>query len=193
MSNILWIDTETTGLDANIHGLREIACIVEIDGKEIERFNILLDPFSCCTREIYMSKYVKDVMLKGDCNFSDHKTYINGYIDFKDILLKYIDIADKKNSFVMAGYNVDFDSNFIKQLFKDYDGHFSSIFSYRQIDILSFARTLSYAGCFEVDNFKLETVCAKFGIYFDAHNALEDIVATRDLYEALVENYIVSE
>lgn len=37
MKKILWLDTETTGLNPKIHGLREFAFIIEIDGIEVEK------------------------------------------------------------------------------------------------------------------------------------------------------------
>jgi len=40
-------------------------------------------------------------------------------------------------------------------------------------------------GEIELENYKLETVCAHFGITLYAHNAISDIKATRELYYLL--------
>lgn len=46
MSKIIYLDTETTGLDKEKNDVIQVAGIIEIDGKEVERFNIFCQPFS---------------------------------------------------------------------------------------------------------------------------------------------------
>jgi len=39
MGKIFWFDTETTGLDDKIHGITELAILIEDDGKIIDEIH----------------------------------------------------------------------------------------------------------------------------------------------------------
>ena len=44
MTKLLYIDTETTGLYPNKHGLTQVAAIVVIDGEEVDSCNLDINP-----------------------------------------------------------------------------------------------------------------------------------------------------
>lgn len=52
MKKVLWIDTETTGLNPKVHGLREVAFIVEVDGVEKEKGVFKINPFTYTSKKL---------------------------------------------------------------------------------------------------------------------------------------------
>jgi len=191
MSKVIWIDTETTGLDAGVHALVEIGFIIEVDGVEVEKFAFTLNPYSY-NREIEINskaleingKTIEELKL-----FDDSKRCFDW---FMIVLGKHIDKFDKKDKYVIKGYNVEFDIGFIKDWFLDngYE-HFGSWFSYKEVDVFALVKVLKDQNVFETENDKLLTLCKHFDIELNAHNALDDIVATKKLYTILTNKYIV--
>ena len=191
MSKVIWIDTETTGLDAGVHGLVEIGFIIEVDGKEVERFAFTLNPFSY-NRDVQINDKALEINGK---SIEELKSFDNSngcFNYFLMVLGKYIDKSDKKDKFIIKGYNVNFDIGFIKDWFIDNAYYnFDSWFSYKEIDVFALVKVLKDQNVFETENDKLLTLCEHFDIELDAHNALDDIVATKKLYNILVNKYIV--
>ena len=191
MSKVIWIDTETTGLDAGVHALVEIGFIIEVDGVEVEKFAFTLNPYSY-NREIEINskaleingKTIEELKLFDDSN--------RCFDWFMIVLGKYIDKFDKKDKYVIKGYNVEFDIGFIKDWFLDngYE-YFGSWFSYKEVDVFALVKVLKDQNVFETENDKLLTLCKHFDIELNAHNALDDIVATKKLYTILTNKYIV--
>jgi DNA polymerase-3 subunit epsilon len=191
MSKILYIDTETTGLDKTKSGLTELACIVEINGVQVDK--LLL--------QINTTTYNKDIAIEDEALTLTGKTkeLINSYPTSKDqfemfidLLDQYIDKYDKTDKFQLNGYNTNFDIGFIQEWFKDNDHkYYGSYFNYKELDVFALVKYLKYLGLIDTENDKLETICNHFGIELDAHNALDDIVATKKLHELLTQKYIV--
>ncbi len=190
MKKIIYIDTETTGLDSKIHGLTEVAFIIEIDGKEVEKGLLQIDPLS----------YAKDIAIEQEALYITNKTladiteYQDSYIQFREfmqILDKYIDKFDKNDRFTINGYNTNFDIGFIKEWFKDNQYNFySTYFSYKELDVFALVKYLKYLGSINTRDDKLKTICDYFGIPFNPHNALDDIIATKKLNGLIVKRYI---
>jgi len=191
MKKVMWIDTETTGLEVDKHGLREVAFIIEIDNVVKERLLLYIDT-TTYKNEKYISKYVKDMMGVDEeelHKYPDSSAQLKQFIGF---IGKYTILDAKNDNFTMAGFNVEFDFNFIEEWFKD-GGEYLSFyrsFGYQKIDVLEFVRNLKYLDLFESENNKLETLCNHFGIEIDAHCALSDIEATKKLHELLARRYI---
>ncbi len=188
---VIWIDTETTGLDYNIHGLREVGFIVEIDGIERERGLLCINTMTY-RNEKYISKYVKEEMRVSEELLAKYENSQAQNVAFENILYKYIDARDYKDKFIVAGFNVDFDIGFIKDWFDDLklSLNYKAIFGYQTLDVLALVRHFKYLGIFETENNKLETLCKYFEIEIDAHEALSDISATKELHEVLVDKFI---
>jgi DNA polymerase III epsilon subunit-like protein len=110
---------------------------------------------------------------------------------FENILHKYVNSEDE-SKFQMAGFNVEFDYNFIKEWFNDTTNSrdFNTIFGYQRLDVLELVRHLKYLNLFRTQNNKLETLCEHFDIDINAHQVLSDIQATKILHQVLVEDFI---
>lgn len=179
---VLWLDTETTGLDPEKNGLIEIAGLFEVDRLVMDGFNILVGLFD--GQEIsedaagIQGKTVEEFAHKIDA----HDPPILAHRKLKFIFDQCVNKYDREDKMIIAGYNISFDVGFIEAFFRKIgDPYLYSYIRKPMIDILAVCRYLSWAGIINVENHKLATVCEEFGIEFDAHTALEDIRATREL------------
>ena len=175
---LLFVDTETTGLDFNVNGLIQIAGIIEIDGKIKEEFD-----FRC---NIMPGQMIADSALKVT---GKTREQIAAYPDSRDVFNKlrwtfdkYIDRFNKKDKFHMVGQNIHFDYGFLNKFFLNHGNqYFYAYVNYHLIDTLAATALFSLAGHFDLPDMKLATVAEHFGIKLDAHDALNDIRVTREI------------
>ncbi len=187
MNKIIFIDTETGGVNAEKSALIQLSGIIEVDGTEKEKLNFYIKPFE--NSEVNE----KAIEVQGRI-FEELRTdkYIDESIIYKkflEILDKYIDKYDKNDKFIVAGYNVKFDIDILKALFERNNNKFLfSYFNSSMLDPLYSVRLLQVAGMLSVlENNKLETWCKYFNIELKAHDSLQDITATKKLIEKLIE------
>ena len=193
MKKVLWLDVETTGLDCRKHGLREVGFIIEIDGVEVDRGVFKINPFTYTTRDVEIDDYALEI---SKVSIEDLKSYDRVSYCFKELmkkLVKYVNVNDKNDCFVIAGYNTAFDIGFIKEWFKEMGllDSYKDLFHYKSLDVFSIVFALRHIGLNSAENDKLETMCNYFGIGIEAHNALSDIEATKKLYELICEKFIL--
>ena len=186
MNKIIFIDTETGGVNPEKAALIQLSGIIRIDKKDIEKFNFYIKPFENSEvnekalevqgrtlEELKTDKYVEEKEV---------------YKQFVNLLDKYIDKYDRTDKFVVAGYNVRFDVDILKAFFQRHGNNF--LFSYldsSMLDPLYSIRLLQIAEVLPVlENNKLETWCKHFGIELKAHDSLEDIEATKKLIGKLI-------
>lgn len=187
MNKIIFIDTETGGVNAEKSALIQLSGIIEVDGAEKEKFNFYIKPFE----NSEVNEKALEVQGRTLEELGTEK-YINESIIYKkflEILDKYIDKYDKNDKFIVAGYNVKFDIDILKALFERNNNKFLfSYFNSSMLDPLYSVRLLQVAGVLPVlENNKLETWCKYFNIELKAHDSLQDITATKKLIEKLVE------
>ena len=186
MNKIIFIDTETGGVNPEKSALIQLSGIIRIDKKDVEKFNFYIKPFE--------NSEVNEKALEVQGRTLDElkaEKYIEEkevYKQFINLLDKYIDKYDKTDKFIVAGYNVRFDVDILKALFQRHGNNF--LFSYldsSMLDPLYSIRLLQIAGILPVlENNKLETWCKHFGIELKAHDSLEDIEATKKLIGKLI-------
>ena len=193
MKKVLWLDVETTGLDCRKHGLREVGFIIEIDGVEVDKGVFKINPFTYTTRDVEIDDYALEI---SKVSIEDLESYNSASYCFKELmkkLVKYVNVNDKNDCFVIAGYNVAFDIGFTKEWFKEMGllDSYKDLFHYKSLDVFSIVFALRHLGLNSAENDKLETMCNYFDIHIDAHNALSDIEATKKLYELICEKFIL--
>ncbi|WP_315335984.1 3'-5' exonuclease [Fusobacterium pseudoperiodonticum] len=186
MNKIIFIDTETGGVNPEKAALIQLSGIIRIDKKDVEKFNFYIKPFENSEvnekalevqgrtlEELKTDKYVEEKEV---------------YKQFIKLLDKYIDKYDRTDKFIVAGYNVRFDVDILKAFFQRHGNNF--LFSYldsSMLDPLYSIRLLQIAEVLPVlENNKLETWCKHFGIELKAHDSLEDIEATKKLIGKLI-------
>lgn len=187
MNKIIFIDTETGGVNADFSALIQLSGIIEVNGVEKEKFNFYIKPFENSeVNEKALEVQGRTLEELGTEKYIDESII---YKKFLEILDKYIDKYDKNDKFIVAGYNVKFDIDILKALFERNNNKFLfSYFNSSMLDPLYSVRLLQVAGMLPVlENNKLETWCKYFNIELKAHDSLQDITATKKLIEKLIE------
>lgn len=174
----IWIDVETTGLFANKDRITELAAIYEG-----EVFHMYCKPFDEKPVDYDRIEAITGISWEflEKMGIGDNELYN----EFSGWLKSIINAYDKKDKAVFCAYNAHFDSDFIRQLFyRNGDKYYGSFFYSARIDVMT-----TVAENIEVfqgtPNLKNETVCKHLGIDLKAHSAIEDINATKKLYETL--------
>jgi len=174
----IWIDVETTGTDTKKDSIIELAAVF-IDGEIKDTFHKYCIPSNKPEDFDEVSKRSHGLTWefleeRGIAEFELYSTFLNSF------LLKYIDKFDKKDKAIFCGYNSNFDSDFIRELFSTCGNNFyGSFFVSMPYDVRTkVAECLMYDKIPMLVNYKLETVCDYFDIDFKAHSAIEDINAT---------------
>jgi DNA polymerase-3 subunit epsilon len=185
MKKTLYFDTETTGIDTSKHSMIQFSAIVDYDGEEVDSIDVLFQPYDEAVLEEEAFKktgITEDQLL----SFMSHS---EGFQTVKSFLDKHIDKYNKADKFYSAGYNVRFDLEFLSAFFK-YNGEkygLGPYFNWKLVDPFPLLHIMDWKGKIKLPNYKLETVCEHFNIPIsNAHNALDDIRATKQLIKKLL-------
>lgn len=183
MAKLFYFDVETTGLNAYKNGIIQLACIVEIDGEvRCEKtWDIKTFP-----QDIIDDKAL-EINGKGRDDIYSFMHPEQAYGEIIACMTEFVDKFNRNDKFYPAGYNVKFDLDFLSAFFrKNNDNYFGSWFKSTPLDPMYYLAVLELKNKIKLENYKLETVCDNFGIKVDAHDALSDIKATRELIHKLV-------
>jgi len=192
MKKVLYIDTETTGLSSISNGLTEVACIIVIDDVEVDKFLLQINT-STYKKEVDFDDYALNLTNKSIEDIHSYPDSSRQFEVFLNQVGKYIDKFDKADKFQISGYNVSFDIGFIQSWFHDNDNKFyGSYFSYKDLDVFAMVKHFKHLGLIDTPDDKLLTICEHFNIPLDAHNALDDIIATKKLDEILTDKFIIT-
>lgn len=186
MAKILFFDVETTGLDHKIHGIHQLAGMLEIDGEIVETFNF----------KIRLASHLKvepDALKISGITPEDIQSYPDEqsvYADFISLLRRNIDKYDRFDKAFLAGWNnASFDNHFLRAFFeRNNDKFFGSWFWSNSIDVMVLATEFSLAWRYKMENFKLMTVANELIGKVDTsrlHDATYDIELTRNIYQIL--------
>lgn len=186
---ILWLDTETTGLNKEKCDIIQIAGIVIVDGKEKERFNFHCQPINW--ENIEPASFEKTGMTLEKLKELPLPQEI--YLKFKELLDKYIDRYNKCDKFFLASHNTQFDLDFLKTFFEKMgDKYFGSYFFYKTIDLMALCTILHTMGLINLSSWKLKDIANYLCIEYDnnLHDAETDIDLARRCFCRLVAKYI---
>jgi DNA polymerase-3 subunit epsilon len=175
----LFCDTETSGLDPVINAPIQISGIIDIDGIVQEEFDFYVKPFPNKKIDDYALK-VNNLTKEKIETFEEPRVVYNKILSIFD---KYVDKYNKQDKFFIVGQNISFDYSMLDQFFKDNGNkYFYSYVDYHKIDLIAISTLMKLAGKIQIDNLKLETCAKAFNIEFGAHNSMEDIRVTRELF-----------
>lgn len=181
---LLFLDTETTGVDPLKNGVVQIAGIVDIDGEVVEEFELKCRPFPGQTYTMEALKVIEKTIdeLKA---YPDPRETFNTLLK---IFQKYIDRYNKNDKFNLVGQCPRFDYDMLDAWFKNNgERYFYAYIQYHLIDLVAATALFRAAGKIQVPNMKLETMSKYFGIPHKAHDALEDIRVTRKIFYQYVD------
>ncbi len=181
----LHLDTETTGLDSEKCGLVEVAGLFEMNGQVLNEFELLINPYSYPFPVEVQEKAlaVNNRTIPEIQTFNDQAICLDWLISMSQYLINQY----QANRIFIVGYNISFDMNFIQAWFKVNNKKFVESFQYKSIDVLQLVMTLSYLGILDPFDNNLKDMCLKFDIDLtNAHTAIADIRATRELFHKLI-------
>jgi DNA polymerase-3 subunit epsilon len=185
----IYIDTETTGVDRNVHHAHQIAGII-VDGDEVvEKFNIVFRPHSLDGAE-------PEALVKTHLTLEEldarPKSVKEAHVELCSILARHINKYDKTDKAFLVGYNAQFDADFLRKFFTTAgDNYFGSWFWTPAVDVMSVAAWFIGNNRKNLPNFKLGTVCVAADIEWSedhAHDAFYDVAKTFELDSFLRNN-----
>lgn len=183
-TKIAWIDLETTGVDYGKNEIWQLACLIEQNGKIIDKFECKMAPSA---PEVIDPEALKlqavEITVDYLLSLPPAEKQLKA---FKRFLQKHVNKYNKEDKLVPAGYFVRFDLDFLRAAFlKQNDKYFGSWFFSAPIAVETLV-AMGVALGLRYDNHKLSTICAAHNIEIGtAHDALADIRATRFLYYAM--------
>jgi DNA polymerase-3 subunit epsilon len=170
--NLLFIDSETTGLDHTKHEMLEVAAILTSpNGLDIlDAYEAKLFPIDIGAAEPQALK-------------------VNGYSEVEWAPEKCTDrglvagqLHRMSSNAILVGHNVSFDENFATVFLKSCG--MTPPWHYHKIDTMCLAWPLFCAR--KIDYFNLDTLCAYFKIPRTVHRAMADTKACRSVYLELM-------
>lgn len=183
----MWLDTETTGLETTDASAFELAFILVQNGVVI------------CERDFYLNPLSETIKYNEDAGKIHGYTeeQIKAFPPEKEQILKIVDFlkssvnlfksdGSRTEKLVIAGYNVEFDKKHLKALLArngfNYDDYFIDTADvFEQVKRAGIQKALPY-----LPDRKLGTVAKHLGVNLEnAHNALADIRATREVAKKL--------
>lgn len=182
----MYIDTETTGLDKENDDIIQLAGIISANGQKEEfDFKIRPRPGTVLTDSAFQAHLITNEEMQAYPPASEV------FPKFMALLNKYVNRYDRMDKFFFVAYNADFDMNFLRKLFDHQEErYFSSWFFHPALDVMQIANFHLLGKRHQMKNFKLITVYEELmGHPFEnAHDALADIRATKEVLNKIVEN-----
>lgn len=188
----IFYDVETTGLNKERCSIVQLSGCIELDGEVMEYFDFKMRPwngteFEPKALEMYESR---GITMDEILSYPNPKDVFK---NFQNLLCKYVNKYDKKDKFLLYGYNNrGFDDDFLRNLFtKMNDPYFGSFFHQNTIDVMVLASEYLHTVRPNMPNFKLSTVAEvlQFQVQHDLlHDAEYDIKLTRMAYNVCKTN-----
>lgn len=176
---ILFIDTETGGLDATKHSLLTIALAVYSNGKILAEKDWLVkhDEYVVTAKALEVNNI--DIV----CH---NAIAVESRAVVQEIIQFIQDNFGRKEKPVIAGHNVEFDNGFMVKLFEDEKSTWSKHVSHRKLDTCSLINYLMITGKIYLNSASLEASIKHFDIQTEArHTAKDDVRATIKLFEQI--------
>ena len=191
---IFWLDVETTGLEFIEHDIVQLAFIIEEyepelqDGVVLAKENFFCSPINPNNIEGEALKVMNTSRRELLARPQPEGMFLEQLMPTLD---KHIDKFDKKDKLIMAGWNTSFDRGFLRSFWKKLDNKwFGSYFEFKVMDVYALYFMLDKTLGLSYENHKLETIAKAEGVELQAHDALEDIRATRDLFYIAKNKYL---
>ncbi len=183
----IFFDVETSGTDETRHGILQLAGIIEVDDKIVDRFNYFMKPFE--------DKDIKDEALKANgITMEDIKGFDEPqvvYEKFINLIDNWVDRYNRNDKMHLIGYNSRFDDGFLRRWFEDNGNqYYGSYFFWPSIDVSNMVAVKYRKYRHKFTNFQLMSVADKLGIEIDinnAHDAAYDAAVTREIFKKMIQ------
>lgn len=171
--NILWLDTETGGLIPGRNPVLTLACLMEVNGKVQQELYLKLKPLP---GQVLEDKALEVNGITRQEIERDHGDPMAALLELRNCVRRHTGGL----RVLPAGHNVNFDLDHLRELSKRVDVPLP--FEYHKLDTMALGLLLQRCGHISVPNVKLGTLADYYGISLAAHNALEDVKATRQVF-----------
>lgn len=177
---LLFIDTETGGMNPNKHSLLSVAMVIWNNTKIVDSTELLINDGQLIVTD--------EALAINKINIEEHK---KSAISPSQAIEKIFQFITKhfpqQKEITIAGHNVHFDVSFLKNLFTQNKKDFNNFFSHRIIDTSSILHYLYLAGHIKQRAISSDEAFALFKIEVEGrHTALGDAVATAKLFNKLL-------
>jgi len=170
--NLLWVDTETSGLLPHTHEITQIACILT----DLTARTVLGGFTAWMNLEHPERADPRSLALNG---YPEH-----GWAEPQSRARVAASAASLSKGAILAGHNVAFDEAFLRSLLYEHD--FESEWDYHRLDTASLVYPWFAAG--RVRSLSLRDVAPFFGVpHQNNHDAADDAEAARRVYLAIAE------
>lgn len=178
---LVFIDTETGGLDPQIHSLLSLGMVAINYSVQVPYYwTFSLDNYNCTQEALNINHLdIEELRRTGkkECQIAEEFL----------AAIQEIELIDGEK-ITLAGHNVSFDINFLKEFLKRNNISFHKHFHYRSVDTASILRYLYDKGVFPEKFASLETACKILGVAnVQTHNAIDDAYLTYALYQRLLQ------
>ncbi len=187
-----WIDLETGGLDPKRNPILQLAVLMEDEEGKIA------DTFFSYIRPDGRLKIEADALEVNGITLQQLRDEPPEYMVMEHLIkfLKSHKVGTKQ--FEFCGYNSRFDMDFFVAMFKRSKYQYWHYFNYYDVDVFALVKILGITGKRYdeqkdtwVDCKKLSCICEMFDIDIEnAHDAIDDIKATRKLFKKLKKKYL---
>lgn len=184
---LLYIDTETTGLDT------ATCSIWQLSGYISDTATGTSDSFDYKMRPYRNEIISKEAAAKTGATQEELDSYPSQsevFSNFTALLSKYVDLEDWNQRVIPVGYNISFDLDFLRSWFAFNNSAtlFSRNIYFPGIDVMYLAAYCLLGERSKMRNFQLSTVYEKLTgkSLENAHNAMADIDATKELLNVVV-------
>lgn len=177
---LLFIDTETGGLDPGKHSLLSVALVVWEDEMVIDSMEVLINDG--------LLNVTPEALAINKIDLEQHRQTALAPAEAMEKLLAFIEKHfPGRGKITLAGHNVHFDIAFLKSFFSANNKDFSEYFSHRIIDTSSILHYLYLAGTLKQKAISSDKAFELFDIKVEGrHTALGDAIATARLFTKLL-------
>jgi DNA polymerase III alpha subunit (gram-positive type) len=177
---ILFIDTETGGLDPKKHPLLSIAFVLWENFSITDQIEIFINDGNLAVNEKAMEINRIDL----DKHRLTALTPLNAIIKMKKFLTKHFEIGHR---ITLGGHNINFDVNFLRIFLEKNSEDFNNYFSHRFVDTSSILYYLYLAGKLRNKSISSDEAFKIFDIQINnRHSALSDAIGTANLFTKLI-------